>query len=451
MKRDLAATRVFVDVSHTFRSAENTGIQRVVRKLANLLPQLAEHGGVECELVIMRKGRFWSQPRGSRRLPVCSLDESKARFINCIPTILLPSGVADGHDDSGPRSWNINSGLLKTPFQAFWKWERYASKLQFSQEIDFRPGDVLVMPDGYWSLEEIWTAVSNAKEKGVQIASVVYDLICLTHPQFFPEKTRAAFERYIGCVLEQADFIATISNVVKRQLENLIGRTKPNNARPYVASFRLGADHHAMEGAIRPELRKIFDGESPYLMVATFEPRKNHQFVMKAFENLWHAGREEKILFAGTIGWQCSDVLEYIQNHPHLNKQVFALHDLTDAEIGFCYSAAKGVITASDTEGFGLPIVEGKRYGRNVLASDTEVHREVGREACTYFSLQDCAHLSAAIEYCEQLRSSGKYRDPEPSSVESWDDSAAEFLRNLFEFLPQKTGYEQSKRKVVAA
>ncbi len=423
--------RVLIDVSHTFRSGENTGIQRVVRKLGENLPALARNGGIACEPVIYRKGHFWTTANTGQEIPFCRIDRTRNQFYRSVPFVKSSAKWMSAEPTELP--------LLEPPFKAFWKWQRFVTQRQFSEFVDFRSSDILVLPDGYWSLAEIWEAVVRARCAGASITSLVYDIISLTHPEFFPAKSAAAFERYFQKVVENADLILTISEAVREQLQEVLANESKLHKSPSVKAFRLGADRLTMDGPIRPALRHIFEqGPQTYSVIATFEPRKNHGFVLDAFEKLWEQEDDRpRLLMAGKLGWHCRDLLRRIENHPELGKRLYVFHDLSDSEVGFCYQHSHTVISASITEGFGLPIVEAQRHGRPVLASDIPVHREAGGNTCEYFSLENSVCLADSIR-SHQLPTEIA-TSPASPSVLNWKESATEFLRLLFEHFSSQT------------
>ena len=128
-------------------------------------------------------------------------------------------------------------------------------------------------------------------------------------------------------------------------------------------------------------------------MVSSFDPRKNHTYVLDAFEKLWSDGGKHKLCLIGSVGPHCVELLDRIAHHPLFNKQLFTLHDANDTELSYCYQRSRAVVFPSIVEGFGLPIVEAQMHGKVVFASDTPVHREVGREGCFYTQLDDFTDL----------------------------------------------------------
>ena len=115
--------------------------------------------------------------------------------------------------------------------------------------------------------------------------------------------------------------------------------------------------------------------------------------MVEAFTDYWEQGGKGSLVLAGRAGWLCEKIVTTIEQHPQFGRRLFWYQDATDAEVQFMYRKARALVFPSLAEGFGLPIVESLHQGTEVLASDTPIHREVGGENITYFSLQNHQEL----------------------------------------------------------
>jgi alpha-1,2-rhamnosyltransferase len=75
----------------------------------------------------------------------------------------------------------------------------------------------------------------------------------------------------------------------------------------------------------------------------------------------------------------------------------------------YAYKNSKALVFASKIEGFGLPIVESLHFGLPVLVSDIPVHREIGKDQVTYFSLENVDNLVNKIKN-EELKNIKNYQ-----------------------------------------
>ncbi|MEY4566728.1 MAG: hypothetical protein RLY14_1698, partial [Planctomycetota bacterium] len=303
-------------------------------------------------------------------------------------------------------------------------------------KIEPQQGDLLILPDAYWGKTTVWKAAAKAREQGAKVAIVLYDLIPLTHPEFVGNRRHQNFKLYLRNVLRSAEIVMTISDTVRQQVVDLLDEycdaaTQP----PLVRAFTLGAEFKERSSEIRSEIESLFTpviDSNPYLMVATFDPRKNHPFLLDTFDRLWAKGSSEKLCFIGRVGSLCNNLMNRIDKHPEKNKKLFVFHDIQDGELQHCYRYSKGVISPSIVEGFGLPIIESLWHNKRTLVSNTPIHREVGGQLCEYFSLDDKDSLVTLL----QSSSPSPHTNIGSYQIPTWSDSAKAFMESclmLFE------------------
>jgi alpha-1,2-rhamnosyltransferase len=268
----------------------------------------------------------------------------------------------------------------------------------------------MILSDAYWTTPEIWSTVARHRRAGAFFATIVYDLIPITHPQFVGEKRSAKFRRYLQQVVTHSDLIVAISRTVQEDVARFVAseqKIQGGRLCQDIRSFVLGAEIQYSRGSVRPALADLFsksDRNSPYLIVGSFDPRKNHHQAIDAFERLWGTHPHLKLCMFGRVGSLCTEVIERIQKHPMLNRGLFVYHDANDAELQHAYQHCSGVLLPSIVEGFGLPIVESLWHGKKTFVSDTPIHREVGGNACEFFDLDSPQSLAEAILQWESER-----------------------------------------------
>jgi glycosyltransferase involved in cell wall biosynthesis len=314
-------------------------------------------------------------------------------------------------------------------------------------------GDLLVLPDAYWACTEIWPAVEQARAAGAVSVPVVYDLIPLQHPEIYGADGAAMFRRYLAAVIAHADLIITISETVARDLAAAMPEFRFPRRGPEIVAWRLGCDLPDVQGDVRPGVRDLFTARhpaSPYLTVGAIEPRKNHGFILEAFERLWAepATAHVRLAIAGRAGFKSDAMLRRIKSDPRYGTRLFLLSDLDDAEIDYAYRHARAVLFASIAEGFGLPIVEALRHGQTVITSDLAIHREVGGTACDFFSLTDPECLAAAVRTHEASAPGGAAARRDGVSPVTWADAAGRLLDTIRERLyrSRDPGEEPARR-----
>jgi alpha-1,2-rhamnosyltransferase len=279
----------------------------------------------------------------------------------------------------------------------------------------------------------------------------------MQHPEIYGADGAAMFRRYLAAVVAHADLIVTISETVARDLAAETSALRFPRRAPEIVPWRLGCDLPDAGGVVRPDVRALFDGrqpDSPFLVVGAIEPRKNHGFVLDAFERLWEhpVTSHVRLAIAGRPGFKSGPTLKRIKSDPRYGSHLFLLSDLDDTEIDHAYRHARAVVFASIAEGFGLPIVEALRHGQTVIASDLPIHREVGGEACDYFDVAAPGRLADAIVKHEELHRSvaAAHRfGPEPAT---WATAAARLIDAIGTRLAAKSPrtLEQARERTAA-
>lgn len=432
--------RIAIDVTHTIASGLHSGVQRVVRNLAANLSQhtmpvqTVMHDGQYFRCVhlqeVDRAFRNLNQIRSDvvEHLPQ-TYRKGVERACRCLPfrsvrDALLPS----------PGRQGIYRSFIKMS-------ARRVAKQVMGAKLDLRANDVLILPDAYWAYSQIWPSVRECRLRGAFVAAVVYDLIPLTHPQFVVQGADRGFREYLQAMALTADLVLAISDTVKQQVAEMLPQLWPDDELCQdIQAFELGAELLNSEGPIRQEIQKLFETEDhppPYLMVATLEPRKNHAYVLDALEQVWQRDPSVSILLVGRVGWLCDEILKRVQEHPRFRRQLHLMHGVSDAELCHCYQHARAVILASITEGCGLPIVEARWYGTQVLASDTPIHREVGKQDCRYFDLRNPQSLAELLLNWEQEVKATGEQVKLPQRPVSWSESSEQFLQRCLQSFAQ--------------
>ena len=446
-RRGLVPERVFIDATYTLGSGRRSGIERVVNNLRLGCEQRARTSGAQAATLISLNGLFYEVGAKEKQ----SLDALARAQANLLANLPKAYQRISGHlvkmtGSSKLKQWFLpdagHMGAFKLPHR-FW-YKRVLQRIcRATQIIQPGRGDLLILPDAYWARKEVWQAAEAARARGAYIAIVVYDLIPLSHPEFVGSRRSHRFHDYLRQVAQQADVILTISETVRRELIDTLP-TLMGDA-PYcrnITPFPLGSEFPESHGQPREQLARLFaevNSENPYLTVAAFDPRKNHRYLLDAFDRFWQQYPDRKLCLVGRTGSRCNDILQRIHNHPRLGRQLFTFHDLSDAELQFCYRACRGVIFPSIVEGFGLPIVEAMWYGQRTLASDTPIHREVGGSGCLYFDLSSPESLVSLLAECERQPQLLKQSNSRVAA-HTWSECADSFFDKCLE------AYRQSRQ-----
>ena len=337
--------RLLVDVTATTRVDHETGIQRVVKKIAAALP-----------------GAPNFQAPGGTSLVYCD--------------------AADGFFEAGKSS----DGKLSFSGKAL------------ATKVSPGAGDVVLMLDSSWEFHESHRHVfREARLRGAEIITTIYDLVPIKIPAFCHPGIPPVFSDWLRMALTFSTGVVCISRAVADEVYQLLHAI--HFPRPMkIGYWHLGADFARSPTAV---VGPKFEAPSPqFLMVGTIEPRKGYAVALDAFDALWAGGFAGSLILVGKRGWNMESFMSRIQSHSEIGKKLCWIEGASDEELQRLYASCDALIAASYMEGFGLPIVEAAEYGKPVIASDIPVFREVIGEsqAAAFFEAGSSSALSACIE-----------------------------------------------------
>jgi len=150
---------------------------------------------------------------------------------------------------------------------------------------------------------------------------------------------------------------------------------------------------YAPEFHERPESDAIADGilaelaGRPFLLhVGSCIPRKRIDFLLRLFAELRIRFPDLHLVKVGG-DWQ-RDHLDCIEQHG-LASTIHHVHGVGRSTLAALYRSTSILMIPSDSEGFGLPALEGLACGAPVLVSDIPVFCEVGGAALVFAPLLD--------------------------------------------------------------
>lgn len=423
-------TRLLVECTYVFEHPnDNSGIQRVVR---NVIARLNDEArDIECIPVVFVNGKVYhvrslapldtSAPM--RALSRAHIALERLRFQHWSIHSRVKRLRPFRHSKLAERLLYIAARITDSPLAVILRLAALMHRKEPppTRATPFEPqaGDQLLLLDSSWHAD-FFPVAERLKQQGVGIVSVIYDLIPLTHPQFCDAGLVRVFDHWFDWIARTADGYIAISKTIRDQVKHEVTLRlgAEITAQRWFDYFYLGSELDLVKQspAIDKNLPRIFDSQAPvYLMVSTIEPRKNHQYLLDAFDILWHEKQEVRLCIIGKVGWKCEDLLHRIRRHPQLNKRLFMFNRLDDCGLQYAYQHSKALIFPSFVEGFGLPIVEAMQRGLPVMASDIPIFREIGGDYAAWFSLETPASLATLIKRYEHDNIF-----PAKSAVEYW-------------------------------
>ena len=125
------------------------------------------------------------------------------------------------------------------------------------------------------------------------------------------------------------------------------------------------------------------------------------------------------------------ELAELIKSHVELGKRLFWLDGISDEYLESIYKASSCLVSASEGEGFGLPLIEAAKQGIPILARDLPVFREVAGDCAFYFQGLSAKDLASAIEAWRKLHQNNQAPDSKRISILTWAQSAKQLINKM--------------------
>ncbi|AWK90290.1 glycosyltransferase [Azospirillum thermophilum] len=346
-------------VGHTIQADGRSGVQRVVVNLARELARIADVDFVT-----------WDAPQNQLRYA------DRTELEQLFRSRTLPPGV---------------------------KVNRYARR------VDHRFADTLPAGEPVWLIQpeiayhapqgnDVFARiVAQCREYGIQVASIFYDLIPITNPDYALH--RSVHTVYVNR-LAQSDLILPIS---RYSADALLDHYVRLAGRAVAGAAAIASRIQAMplpdrdDGILHPADAPARHPERMILSVGTVEPRKRQVELIRAFKALKDGPlRGWRLVMVGSLHPAVAQIFRSLtDDDPAIDYHGY----LPDAEIEALYRRAAFSIFASNDEGFGLPICESLARGVPAVCAEFGSMREIAEGGgCLTVDVNDLAALTLALE-----------------------------------------------------
>ena len=314
---------LIVDVTQYAHWPAVSGVQRVLLHLAEDWPGV----DIDARFGFLDEGRYTTGP------------------LSALGTVIGSAFRAGGTDASARAEFVLDS-------------LRNASDQQVDlNEVD-RVFDGFLLPEPTLRAENLEVLIRLEASRRTPTFFIYFDALPLTHPQFFPRAAdgHGAVGRYHRAVA-RSENVAFISAYTKTLFEERIARRKLDNS--IVA--RPGADGLPSVPSTPPE-------RPTFTVLGTIEPRKHHRLVLEAFEELWAAGRDYRLVVLGAAGSEEPDLLARLRSLCKTSRLEW-IESAGDRVVATIVSRSSAVVFASYAEGYGLPPLEALAVGCPAIVS----------------------------------------------------------------------------------
>lgn len=264
-----------------------------------------------------------------------------------------------------------------------------------------------------------------------KIVVTVHDIISILYPKNMPFASRTFFSRWMPFSYRKADKIIADSEHTKKDIIKLLK----------IPDEKIRVIYLAANDDFRPikDRKKIDDVCEKYgicdnflLHVGTIEPRKNLEFLVRAYARARKDGlKKYKLVITGKKGWYYEGLFRLIQEFD-LEKEVVFTGYVAEEDMPAIYNAASLLVFPSKYEGFGLPPLEAMACGAPVISSDSSSLPEVIGEAGMLLPISNEKAWASAINkviFSPSLREKMRRDGLDRAKKFSWRKCAKETIK----------------------
>ena len=262
-----------------------------------------------------------------------------------------------------------------------------------------------------------WSGSGLLPLVGVRARTVltIHDLVHKVAPETMDTRALWATRLFFRLSVANANALVTNSEGTARRLEKYFGYKVAAIVRPGLSRlFELKSECEIQQILADYTLTK------PYLLaVATWEPRKGLELLIKTFLNMKAVGlvRDHKLVLVGEKGWKYAAIADLIRRN---SDAIVSLGFVNDVALAGLYRGAEAFVFPSKYEGFGMPVLEARACGAAVITSDLPELREAGGEAGIYIEPTEEGIRNGILTASKRRPAQGlDWRDW------SWSESAA--------------------------
>jgi glycosyltransferase involved in cell wall biosynthesis len=260
---------------------------------------------------------------------------------------------------------------------------------------------------------------------GVRTVCTVHDLNYLIVPETMQFQSRWSSRLWFQGDILTADCVLANSYGTAERIRKMIGAEVGDVVQPGVTP-QFHRSPPARESEV-PEYLSRLGVKPPYLLsVATPEPRKNLDAVLRAYMDLKRDGKlsGHQLVLAGPTRWKNRALQQRLDEaRPH--GLVLAGY-VPDESMPTLYAGTDALVFPSLYEGFGMPVLEARACGARVVTTDIPELREAGDEYVIYVQ-PTLEGIKAGI-----LRAIGLPKPP-PAAGRTWNEAARVLARALCE------------------
>ena len=272
-----------------------------------------------------------------------------------------------------------------------------------------------------------------AKNRGMRVATIFYDLIPVTLTDIYPPEAQAGYHFFFK-MISQSDLLIPISRTMSEELWDYYCSTmdRLTTIKSRIHALPLPGEMRTFprNGEIKSQARDT--SSVSILMVGTMEPRKNHLTAIHGFRVAQRKLREQgssiklTLTFAGSTkdhSQYARDIIAEIAEDADIHVKELP----SDEQLAQLYRDCDFTLFPSLLEGFGLPVLESLWHGRPCICSNAGAVAEVAEGGgCLTFDAHNGDelgdHIARLASDAAALRALSEQAVSRP--LGTWDDYA---------------------------
>lgn len=357
-------------------------------------------------------------------------------------------------NDKAFRKWNLTAT----------DWRKMRQKRSIDLNLPPRPegddffsiaqeNDHLLLLDSTWHPSSVGV-FKDASRSGLQVHTLIYDLIPINAPHYVPESHAFGFLEWL---LESSEYSSSYLAISEAACDETLaffaahGISKNVTAVPLTQSdlkirtellprdselsspLRINLDAYPIWESLEhmdPRLLDII--RSPYVLcVGTMETRKNMWRTTMAWKYLIDQGHVDlpQLVFAGRRGWLSKRFEQLLKETGNVYGYVHIVDSPSDEQLRVLYTNCVHALMTSLYEGWGLPVGEALAYGKTAVVSDSSSLPEVGGDMVEYCDPRSVRSIAEAVLRLQDPARRAELEDRiNATKLRGWSDVAKDIL-----------------------
>ena len=276
-------------------------------------------------------------------------------------------------------------------------------------------------------------------EKNITRSQLIYDYTPILFPHLHKAETVNGYLPFLEYVSNEFDHLVFGGRTA--MADGAIVQNEHHWKSAPSSFVEFGSDIHFSTSELplseNAQILKKFNISKPFIiLVGTYEPRKNHEVIYRAYLTIEKNGlaRDDfQIVFVGRDGWKSEDLFHQIRSDERVRDKIVLAHP-DDNELDVLYRSCRFTLLPSFYEGWSLTLPESLSYGKMCLAADVAPLRETGGDLVEYIHPMDSVGWAERIAH--YLNNPDELASREETirrlwHARSWHEATVALLENL--------------------